>query len=130
MHMHMKSGGLPPPRPPDLMYPFAISWRLFTLALLLAPVTAAEANLKVSQKSTLCYAIVLPGRKVAFRARFWPDCYRESIEIGPPTGLRPARRANFNSFPVAVRQKSGPTIPPTGPGYLKAVWPDFGGGHF
>ncbi len=39
---------------------------------------------------TLCYAIVLPGRKSAFRAGFWPDCYREGTEIGPPTGLRPA----------------------------------------
>ncbi len=39
--------------------------------------------------STLCYAIVLPGRKSAFRAGFWPDCYREATEIGPPAGLRP-----------------------------------------
>jgi hypothetical protein len=41
---------------------------------------------------TLCYAIVLPDRKSAFRAGFWPDCYRESNEIGPPAGLRPAER--------------------------------------
>ncbi len=34
----------------------------------------------------LCYAIVFPGRKSAFRAGFWPDCYRESPEIGPPAG--------------------------------------------
>ncbi len=39
---------------------------------------------------TLCYAIVLPGRKSAVRARFWPDCYRESTDIGPPAGRRPA----------------------------------------
>ncbi len=39
---------------------------------------------------TLCYAIVIPSRKSVFRAGLWPDCYRESIEIGPPTGLRPA----------------------------------------
>ncbi len=31
-----------------------------------------------SPKSILCYAIVLPGRKLAFPAGFWPDCYRES----------------------------------------------------
>jgi hypothetical protein len=31
-----------------------------------------------------------PGRKSAFRAGIWPDCYRENIEIGPPAGLRPA----------------------------------------
>ncbi len=40
--------------------------------------------------SILCYAIVLPGRKPDFRAGFWPDCYRERTEIGPPAGLRPA----------------------------------------
>ncbi len=39
-------------------------------------------------KDTLCYAIVLPGRKSAFQAGFWPDCYRESTEIGSPAGLR------------------------------------------
>ena len=31
---------------------------------------------------TLCYAIVLPGRKSAFRTGFWPDCCRETTEIG------------------------------------------------
>ncbi len=31
---------------------------------------------------TLCYAIVLPGRKLDFRAGFWLDCYRESTDIG------------------------------------------------
>ncbi len=36
---------------------------------------------------TLCYAIVLPGRKSAFRAGFWPDCYLEITEFGPPAGL-------------------------------------------
>ncbi len=30
---------------------------------------------------TLCYAIVLPGHKSAFRAGFWPDCCRENTEI-------------------------------------------------
>jgi hypothetical protein len=38
----------------------------------------------------LCYAVVLPGRKSTFHAGFWPDRCRESIEIGPPAGLRPA----------------------------------------
>ncbi len=38
---------------------------------------------------TLCYAIVLPGRKSAFRAGFRSDCYRECTEMGPPAGLRP-----------------------------------------
>jgi hypothetical protein len=52
----------------------------------------------------LCYAIVPPGRKSAFRAGFWPDCYRESTAIGPPTG----RRVDFGAFPVAVRPKSSP----------------------
>ena len=31
---------------------------------------------------TLCYAIMLLGRKSAFRARFWPDCYREYTDVG------------------------------------------------
>jgi hypothetical protein len=30
------------------------------------------------------------GRKSNFRAGLWPDCYRESTEIGPPAGRRPA----------------------------------------
>jgi hypothetical protein len=38
----------------------------------------------------ICYAIVLPGRKWAFRAEFGPDCYRERTEIGPPAGRMPA----------------------------------------
>ncbi len=41
-------------------------------------------------RDTLCCAIVLPGRESAFRAGFWPDCYRESTDIGPPAGRRPA----------------------------------------
>ena len=43
-----------------------------------------------SNPCTLCYAVVLPGRKLAFRAGFWPDCYRESTDIGPPAGPKPA----------------------------------------
>ncbi len=39
---------------------------------------------------SLGYAIMLPGRKSAFRAGFWPSCYRESTAIGPPAGRRPA----------------------------------------
>ena len=35
----------------------------------------------------------LPGCKSAFQAGFWPDCYRENTEIGPPAGRRfPARK--------------------------------------
>ena len=36
----------------------------------------------------VCYAIMLPARKSAFRAGFWPDCDWESTEIGPPAGRR------------------------------------------
>ncbi len=43
---------------------------------------------------TLCYAMVLPGRKSAFRAGFWPDCYLERTEIGPPAGRRLAGGPN------------------------------------
>ena len=39
---------------------------------------------------TLCYAIVLPGRKSGFRAGFRPDSSRGNLKIGPPAGLRPA----------------------------------------
>ena len=46
---------------------------------------AAEAThgirqTKTKHRVTLCYAIVLPGRKSAFRAGFWPDCYQENTE--------------------------------------------------
>ncbi len=36
--------------------------------------------------ATLCYAIVLAGRKSSFRAGFWPDCHRGKTEMGPPAG--------------------------------------------
>jgi hypothetical protein len=36
-----------------------------------------------------CDAIVLPGRKVGFRAGFRPDSSREILKIGPPAGLWP-----------------------------------------
>ena len=52
------------------------------------------------QVRTICYAIMLPGRKSAFRAGFWPDCYRERTKIGP---LRPAGGA----ISVLPRQQSG-----------------------
>ncbi len=45
--------------------------------------------------TTLCYAIVLPGRKSGFRVGFQPDAYRESFNIGPPTGRRPAGEPDF-----------------------------------
>ncbi len=63
-----------------------------------------ELNICDHPQCTLCYAIVPPGRKAAFRAGFWPDCYRERTEIGSPAG----RRAEFCVFPVAVRPKSNP----------------------
>ncbi len=46
----------------------------------------AQTDLRVL---TLCYAIVLPGRKSGFRAGFRPDYIRESLKIGPPAGRRP-----------------------------------------
>ncbi len=53
---------------------------------------------------TLYYAMVLPGRKSAFRVRagFWTDCYRGITEAFGRPG------ADFGVFPVAVRPKSGP----------------------
>ncbi len=44
---------------------------------------------------TLCYAILLPGRRPGFRAGFRPDSNQESLKIGPPGGLRPAGGPNF-----------------------------------
>ncbi len=43
-----------------------------------------------SREQALCYAKMLPGRKSAFQAGIWPDCYREYTEIGPADGQRPA----------------------------------------
>ena len=58
----------------------------------------------------LCYAIVLPGRKSAFRAGFWPDCFRESTEIGPGRP-KAGRRADFGAFPGSRLAKIRPGRP-------------------
>ncbi len=47
-------------------------------------------DLVCGDKSTLCDAIVLPGRKSVFRAGCRPDSNRKSFKIGPPAGRRPA----------------------------------------
>ena len=73
----------------------------------LAPMIRFDPPPKKRDESILCHAIVLPGGKSAFRAGFWPDCYRESTGIG----RRPAeagRRADSGTSPVAVRPTSGP----------------------
>jgi hypothetical protein len=61
---------------------------------------------------TLCYTIVLPGRKSGFRAGFRPECYRENIEIGPFG--RP--EVQFRCFPCSSPAKwvrnSNPKHPP------------------
>ncbi len=41
-----------------------------------------------ANSGSVCYAIMLPGWKSAFRAGFWLDCYRESTEIGSPARKR------------------------------------------
>ena len=41
------------------------------------------------QGCTLCFAMVLPGRKSGFRVGFLQDSNRESLTIGHPAGLRP-----------------------------------------
>ena len=56
---------------------------------------------------TLCYAMVLPGRKSAFQAGFQPESNWESLTIGPPAGLRPAE-ADFEAFPNRIQPKSYP----------------------
>ncbi len=57
--------------------------------------------------NTLCYAIMLPGRKSAFRAGFEPDCYRESTEMAfRPAFGRPADRFRCvpGSSPAKIRR--------------------------
>ncbi len=39
---------------------------------------------------TLCYTILLPGRKPGFRVAFQPDSSRESFKIGLQAGRKPA----------------------------------------
>jgi hypothetical protein len=67
---------------------------------------------------SLGYAIELPGRKSGFRARFLPDTRRESIQIGPPAGLRPAgghgSRGNSQGGEPGVK-KCGPSANPFNP---------------
>ncbi len=58
--------------------------------------------------------MMLPGGKSAFRAGFGPDCYRESLKIGPPAGRRPAGKL----ISVFSRQQFGR------PGSIVA-WEDF-----
>jgi hypothetical protein len=63
----------------------------------------------------LCYAIVVPGRESAFRAGFWPDCYRENAEIGRP-------ECRFRFFPGSSPAKIRPGRPIYGP---EALLPNY-----
>jgi hypothetical protein len=49
------------------------------------------------KSATLRCAIVFPGRKSGFRAGFRPDASRESLNIGPPAGLRILMRPRLES---------------------------------
>ncbi len=60
--------------------------------------------------AAVCYAIVLPGHNSDFRARLWPDCYREKPEIGPPAG-GPISVLSRQHSPVKIR----PGRPISGP---------------
>ncbi len=70
------------------------------------PAGITDPSLKLRpapKKCTLCYAIVLPGRKSAFRAGFWPDCYRES-DRNRPSGRPEGRFGYFpGSGPAKIR---------------------------
>ena len=71
---------------------------------------------KNTEGPTLCHAIMLPARKSAFRAGFWPDCYRERTQIGLPAGLRPAGGLiSVLSFPGSSPAKIRPGRPIYGP---------------
>jgi hypothetical protein len=51
---------------------------------------------------TLCYAIVLPGRKSCFWARLRLDSSRESLQIGLPSA---GHRTEFEAFPFESGRK-------------------------
>ncbi len=55
-------------------------------------------------QTTLCYALVLAGRKSGLRAGFEPDFSREGIQIGITAGRRP----DFDVYPIGIRPKSCP----------------------
>ncbi len=59
-----------PLRPPTLIKCLALFW--------------------LQNKATLCHAIVFPGRRSGFLYGFRSDSCRESLNIGPPAGRRPA----------------------------------------
>ncbi len=63
---------------------------------------------------TLCCATALPGWQSAFQARFWPDCYRASIKIGPPAGIRPVG-GPISVFSGSSPAKTRPGMPIYGP---------------
>jgi hypothetical protein len=52
---------------------------------------------------TLCYVLVLPGRKSAFRVGFWPACCRESTEIGAFGQPEGPVRCSPGSSPAEIR---------------------------
>ena len=54
---------------------------------------------------TLCCARVLPGRRSAFWAGFWPYREHSNRHSGRP---KANRRPVLDTFPVAVRRNSGP----------------------
>ncbi len=53
---------------------------------------------------TLCYAIVLPGRKSVSGTKSGSDCSVDGYKIGPPA----VRKADVEAFPIRIRPKSGP----------------------
>ncbi len=57
---------------------------------------------------------MVSGRKAAFRAGFWQDSVRESTEIDPPAGRRPAGRP-IRFFPGSSPAKIRPGMPIFGP---------------
>ncbi len=71
-------------------------------------------SLTKPSQATLCYATMLSGRKSDFRTGSWPDCYRESTEIGPPSGLRLAE-GRCRCFPGSSPAKIWPGSPISDP---------------
>ncbi len=52
------------------------------------------------QTTTLCYAVMLPGRKSRFRAGFRQDSNKGSFKIGPPAGRKLAGVPILSSYPA------------------------------
>ncbi len=71
-----------PPRPPKILKSSRIPHGRLHSCPTDPPAKTTDPRPDHHVSVTLCYAIVLPGRKSGFRAGFRPDSTRENIKIG------------------------------------------------